>query len=110
MLRRVLHSPCATLALSAPANEENTAEDPDDVFVPSGIVRTRSFGTFKHDFKLSDATDFIISGTEVCIHMYIRTYIHCGTHTVPYCVVEAHAMYVRMVYMLRDSRLSCSID
>ena len=79
MLCRVLHSPCATLALSAPANEENTAEDPDDVFVPSGIVRTRSFGTFKHDFKLSDATDFIISGTEVCIHMYIHTHTRTST-------------------------------
>ena len=76
MLRSVLHLLCATLVLSASGNEENTAEDPDDVFVPSGIVRTRSFGTFKHEFKLSDATDFIISGTEVCIHMYICTYIH----------------------------------
>ena len=79
MLRSVLHLLCATLALSASGNEENTAEDPDDVFVPSGIVRTRSFGTFKHEFKLSDATDFIISGTEVSIHMYIRTYVYTST-------------------------------
>ena len=87
----------ATLALTAPANEEEDAEDQDDVFVPSGIVRNRSFATFKHEFKLTDATDFIITGTEVslCINHGALMY---GSHVWLYCVT--HQPYVVHVWLL----------
>ena len=35
-------------------------DDPEPV--ASGIIRTRSFGTFKHEFQLEDAVSFIKDG------------------------------------------------
>lgn len=32
---------------------------------PGGMVRCRSFGSFKHEFQLEDATDFIKDGLQV---------------------------------------------
>ena len=43
--------------------EEESEEE--DYSPPSRIPRNRSFRTLKHQFKLSDAADFIASGTEV---------------------------------------------
>lgn len=89
-----------TFALIAPANEEEDAED-QDVFVPSGIVRNRSFGTFKHEFKLTDATDFIITGTEVSICIDRGTHMcgHIVSHTIS---ISLHAWLLVSVHVCAD--------
>ena len=79
------------MLLLFPCTEENEVdtEDADDVFVPSGMVRNRSFRTFKHEFKLSDATDFIISGTDVSTSIGL-----CDAQHVLLCYAAFISMYV----------------